>query len=40
MQKKRLEAVITSGGWLDYLHAALGNNHGSSFYSPNGLVAC
>ena len=38
-QRKRMEAVVTSGGWLDYLHAAMGSNHGASTFGPQGVVA-
>jgi hypothetical protein len=39
-QRKRMEAVVTSGGWLDFLNAAMGSNHGASTFGPHGVVAC
>ena len=33
-----MEIAMTRGGWIDYFDAALGSNHGGSFYGPMGVV--
>lgn len=38
-QRKRMDAVDSYGGWMDYLHAAMGSNHGAAFFGPQGMVA-
>lgn len=38
-QRKRMDAVDALGGWADYLHAAMGSNHGAAFFGPQGIVA-
>jgi hypothetical protein len=38
-QRSRMKAVVSQGGWIDYLHAALGSNRGASIFGPQGAVA-
>jgi hypothetical protein len=38
-QRKRMEAVTIYGGWMDYLNAALGSNHGASTFGPEGMLS-
>jgi hypothetical protein len=38
-QRKRMEAVTIYGGWVDYLNAALGSNHGASTFGPEGMLS-
>ena len=37
-QAKRMVAVSSVGGFMDFLNAAIGSNHGAAIFGPQGLV--
>jgi Glycosyl hydrolase family 1 len=37
-QAKRMVAVSSVGGFMDFLNAAMGSNHGAAVFGPQGLV--
>lgn len=39
-QAKRMVAVSSVGGFMDFLNAAIGSNHGAAVFGPQGLVPC
>lgn len=39
-QAKRMVAVSSVGGFMDFLNAAMGSNHGAAVFGPQGLVPC